>query len=63
GGATPLWVAVYSGNTEMVVRLLESGANPNISLSSGETSLMTAAENGKLDIVQSLLSAGADVNA
>jgi ankyrin repeat protein len=47
----------------MVQRLLESNANPNAALLSGETALMTCARAGSVAAVKALLVRGADVNA
>src|SRR5258708_14021825 len=47
----------------MTVKLLAAGADANAHLSSGETSLMEAAQRGNLDTVRLLLSSGADPNA
>jgi hypothetical protein len=43
--------------------LLEHGAKPDVTNSSGATPLMLAAEAGKLDVAQLLIAHGADVNA
>lgn len=43
--------------------LLKAGANPNATLRTGETVLMTAARTGNVDVVEALLARGADVNA
>ncbi|HWF11853.1 MAG TPA: ankyrin repeat domain-containing protein, partial [Bryobacteraceae bacterium] len=60
---TPLWPASENGSSAMVKRLLEAGANPNLALLSGETSLMVAARSGYPDVVEQLLNKGANPNA
>jgi ankyrin repeat protein len=47
----------------MVEALLKAGADPNASLSRGQTILMTAARTGSGEAVRLLLARGADVNA
>jgi ankyrin repeat protein len=60
---TPLLRAVSIGNQEMVRRLLEKGANPNLANLYGATPLGLAAENNNLAIVRLLLEYGADPSA
>ena len=60
-GATPLMAAALYGDAELVTRLLAANADPNAANSAGVTPLMWAAP--RVDIVQLLLDAGADVNA
>jgi ankyrin repeat protein/Flp pilus assembly protein TadD len=56
--------ALMNGNSlERVKFLLARGANPNAKGSDGLTPLMAAADRGDKQIVEALLSAGADVNA
>ena len=65
-GVTPLAVACQNGSAvsaKVVARLLSAGANPNATLPSGETALMTAAFAGNAEAVTALLAAGATVNA
>ena len=47
----------------MVERLLKAGADPNATLWTGETPLMTCARTGNVEAVKSLLSHVADANA
>jgi ankyrin repeat protein len=47
----------------MVERLLKAGADPNAARISGLTPLMTAAHTANLDVVKTLVTAGAKVNA
>jgi ankyrin repeat protein len=62
-GATALWNASLNGSEEMVGMLLRKGADPAISLVSGESPVMTAARTGNAKVVELLLMAGADPNA
>ena len=59
---TPLVVAATTGNLEMVKVLLEAGANPNIPVSEGITSLLVAVEHDRADIAELLLKHEADPN-
>jgi formylglycine-generating enzyme required for sulfatase activity len=47
----------------MVTLLLNAGADANSSLPEGETALMTASRTGNVDVVNTLIGHGADVNA
>jgi len=47
----------------MTKKLLAAGADPNAALNSGETPLMLAARDGRVDTVHALLEGGADPNA
>ncbi len=60
-GGTPMRRAARSGHTTIVRLLLEKGANPNLEPCSGyDTYLYEAASDDFIDIVESLLDAGAD---
>ena len=61
-GVTPLYLACQNASTAMV-ETLAAGANPNATLPSGESVLMTAARTGSADAVRALLERGADPNA
>lgn len=54
---------LFRGDIEMVSKALDNGVDVNIRYESGETPLMIAAGVGQKDIVELLLSKGADVNA
>lgn len=54
--------AVENHNTEQVISLLESGANPNAKTQSGKQIILKAIQNGDENIVQALLAADADVS-
>jgi ankyrin repeat protein len=60
-GFSPLILACYRGNTEVVELLIENGSDVNDSSSMG-TALMAAAVKGNLEIVQMLLDKKASVN-
>lgn len=63
---TPLYYAASFGLTEVVRRLLDSGARSSINQLGGRhqsTALEVAAYRGRLEAVKMLLSAGADPNA
>lgn len=55
--------SVWHQGAEMVPLLLEHGAELEAHAGSGCTPLMTAARNGRFDVVQSLLAAGANARA
>jgi uncharacterized protein len=61
-GVTPLSLACTNQNAAMVEKLLRAGADPN-GIPTGTPVLMAAARTGNMEIVQSLLAHGADVNA
>jgi ankyrin repeat protein len=60
-GWTPLCIACYSGNLEIVKVLSEYG-NVNTTTSEGNSPIILAALNGYTEIVRILLERGADVN-
>ncbi|MCL4361631.1 ankyrin repeat domain-containing protein [Candidatus Dependentiae bacterium] len=61
-GQTPLMVAAFSNDADLVQLLLEFGANVNEKNKYGDTALMFAIEEGSSDIVTKLIDIGADVN-
>ncbi|KEF56282.1 uncharacterized protein A1O9_07863 [Exophiala aquamarina CBS 119918] len=60
---TPLSIAVLQGETRIIHKLLQHGADPNLRFEGGRHNLGTAAELGFADIVELLLQFGADVLA
>ncbi|KAJ0108674.1 hypothetical protein J7T55_015108 [Diaporthe amygdali] len=64
-GRTPIQAAAESGHEEVVLILLDLGANVNApaSPSSGVTALQAACFQGHVDLVRLLISRGADVNS
>lgn len=62
-GVTPVALACANGNSRVVRKLLDAGADPDRAQWSGETPLMTCANTGAVDGVTALLEYGADVNA
>ncbi len=62
-GSTPLLWAANLNDTEIALRLLKAGANPNVRNQLGSTPLSEAAFNGNTEMIQALLEAGADPNA
>ena len=57
-----IFSAIENGNLEMVRKLLEKGADPNLQDSNGRTLLHTAVIEVQVDIVHELISKGAQVN-
>ncbi len=62
-GLTPLHVASFMGHMNVVVTLLQHGANPDTKTVRGETSLHLAARANQTDIMRVLLRNGASVDA
>lgn len=56
---TALHYAAWSGDLAEVRQLIESGTDPNLLDSSGETALFGAAASARIEVVAYLLSAGA----
>jgi ankyrin repeat protein len=54
---------VAAGEKDIVLYLLEKGADPNVRENSGYTPLHIAAQNGDVDIIRALLFNGADLQA
>jgi ankyrin repeat protein len=61
-GDTPLCLASYVGNLDIVRELLGAQANPNIGMNDSDTPLMMASNEGHVEIVELLLTHGADIN-
>ena len=64
-GSSPLHLAAWAGNTEVVDILLNTGPSvPNVNLTNAdkETALHCAAQYGHTEVVRRLLAAGADPN-
>lgn len=65
--STPLYIAVSNGKFDLAKKLLEKGANPNISTTTYQaTPLMRVAGNNSdesLELARLLIQSGADVNA
>ncbi|MHC4871010.1 MAG: ankyrin repeat domain-containing protein [Planctomycetota bacterium] len=59
---TPLFIASYNRNGEMITVLLENGANPNAKDHHGRTPLFYAVELRRKDIAEKFLKGGADPN-
>lgn len=62
-GATPLYHACTTFNTDGARLLVEGGADVNAATREGETPLMNAALGNHAEMVKILLNARADVNA
>lgn len=61
-GWTALRYSVRNGNLDVAAALLECGADANVASDSGRTPLMSAAENGLLEMVELLIGdGGADI--
>jgi hypothetical protein len=59
----PLYDAVWEGMTDVVIALLDVGANPNVTTDLGWTPLHVAAERGDHDMIRALATAGANLDA
>ena len=62
-GDTPLTKGIMSGRTEFAIWLIDSGADPVMSLHNGRTPLITAAGCGDVQVVVRLIRAGVPVDA
>nr|XP_056703750.1 B-cell lymphoma 3 protein [Euleptes europaea] len=63
-GFTPLHVAVATSNHDIILTLLEHGADVDaVDIKSGRSPLLHAVENNNLEMVELLLQHGANVNA
>ena len=61
-GRTPLYRAVHRGHKDIVILLLQNGADVNISNKAKDTPLHTAVDVGFMDIMKILLEHGANPN-
>ncbi|MEI0612043.1 ankyrin repeat domain-containing protein [Brachyspira pilosicoli] len=59
---TPLMIAVYKEDYDMVKYLLDKGANPNTANNENKTALMIANDEGNNNIVKLLIQQGANIN-
>merc|ERR1712025_201609 len=59
-GWTPLIIACSAGHTELVLSLLEGGADINATTSQGRSSLLYAASKGRSELCSLLLARGGD---
>jgi uncharacterized protein len=62
-GTTPLIWAASLNDADLVARLIQAGAKPNVRNQLGSLPLAEAAFNSNTQIIQTLLNAGADPNA
>lgn len=62
-GLSPLHVASFMGHMNIVIYLIQHGANPDYPTVRGETSLHLAARAQQTDIIRILLRNGATVDA
>lgn len=60
-GHSALFVAAHVGRTDLATRLVESGANVNLSDLKGATAMYFAAANGQAAMVQWLIEHGANI--
>ena len=61
-GSTPLLWAAHTNDSELVARLIKTGAKPNVRNQLGTTPLEEAALNANSEAIKALLEAGADPN-
>ncbi len=56
-------LACEAGNPDLVERLLDAHADPNLTLTHGETPLMMAARTGNVQVMKALVERGVKVDA
>ena len=62
-GATPLYLAVFNGHSEVALLLLEKGANPNVTDTFYKSSILDSAlQKQKAEIVKALIGRGVPVS-
>ncbi|MBI9075749.1 MAG: ankyrin repeat domain-containing protein [Desulfatibacillum sp.] len=61
-GQTALYLAVFSKNFQIIEKLLDAGADPNLKDDLNQAPLYFAAHQGQVDMVKMLLEHGADVH-
>jgi hypothetical protein len=62
-GATPLYLAVFNGHTEVALFLLEKGANPNVTDTFYKSSILDSAlQKERAEIVKALIARGVPVS-
>lgn len=61
-GLSPLHVASFMGAINIVIYLLQQGANPDVATVRGETPLHLAARANQTDVVRVLIRNGAKVS-
>ena len=59
---TPIIIASQNGCTDIVIMLLDTGADIHHRNDQGENALISAVQEGNINVVKVLLDAGADVN-
>lgn len=62
-GNLALREATFHGHLDVVITLIENGADVNIEYINGDTALMRAVMVGRNEIVKTLIDYGADINA
>lgn len=59
-GTTALWIAVCNLRLDIVMDLIEKGADPNVCNNKGDSPLIPACQKGSLSLVELLITAGCD---
>ncbi len=63
-GATPLYMAVFNGHTEVALLLMNKGANPNVTDTFYKSSILDGAlQTGRVEIVRALIAKGVPVSS